>query len=151
MIVLWILGGAAALLLLLLLAAVIRTLLIPNKQSTYQPDPDPARAAAYAEKLSAMVRCETVSEPGKNLREKFLAFHKVLEELFPLVHQQLDAVLVIFRDVLQSHGQCLLGLVETFHVSQCDGIHVVKPAVLRHYILQSLIYVVSLGKMVQME
>ena len=90
MIILWILLGIVGLVLLLLLAAVIRTLLIPNRQSIYQPDPDPERARDYAEKLSAMVRCETVSVPGEDLRKKFLAFHKVLEELFPLVHEKLE-------------------------------------------------------------
>ena len=90
MIILWILLGIIGLVLLLLLAAVIRTLLIPNRQSTYRPEPDPERAMAYAEKLSAMVRCETVSVPGENQRKKFLAFHKVLEELFPLVHEKLE-------------------------------------------------------------
>ena len=90
MIVLWIVLGVIGLLRVLLLAAVIHTLCIPNKQSTYQPEPDPERAEAYARKLSAMVRCETVSVPGEDQREKFLAFHKVLEELFPLVHEKLD-------------------------------------------------------------
>ena len=90
MIVLWILAGAAGLLLLLLLAAVIRTLAAPNRQSTYRPAPDPERAEAYARKLSAMVRCETVSVPGEAQREKFLAFHRVLEELFPMVHRELE-------------------------------------------------------------
>ena len=90
MIVLWIIAGIAGLFLFLLLAAVIRTLLIPNKQSAYQPAPDPERARAYAEKLSAMIRCETVSVPGENQREKFLSFHRVLEKLFPLVHERLE-------------------------------------------------------------
>ena len=90
MIILWILLGIIGLLLVLLLAAVLRTLLIPRKVSAYQPDPDPERAMAYAQKLSAMVRCETVSVPDQNQREKFLAFHKVLEELFPLVHEKLE-------------------------------------------------------------
>ena len=90
MIAVWILLGCLGLLLLLLLAAVIRTLLIPGKKSDYRPDPDPARAEAYAKKLSVMVRCETVSVPGEDQREKFLAFHRVLEELFPLVHQRLE-------------------------------------------------------------
>ncbi len=89
MIVLWIFLGIIGLVLLLFLAAMIHTLLIPNRQSTYQPDPDPARAMAYAEKLSAMVRCDTVSVPDEDQREKFLAFHKVLEKLFPLVHEKL--------------------------------------------------------------
>ena len=90
MIILWIILGIIGLVLLLLLAAVVRTLLIPNRQSTYQPDPDPERAMDYAEKLAAMVRCETVSVPGEDQREKFLAFHRVLEELFPLVHEKLE-------------------------------------------------------------
>ena len=90
MIVLWVAAGFAGLILILLLAAVIHTLLVPGKQSTYRPEPEPDRAESYARKLSAMVQCETVSIPGENLREKFLAFHKVLEELFPLVHQQLE-------------------------------------------------------------
>ena len=90
MIVLWIFTGVIGLVLLLLLAALIRTILIPNRQSAYRPDPDPERAMEYAEKLSAMVRCETVSVPGEDQREKFLAFHRVLEELFPLVHEKLE-------------------------------------------------------------
>ena len=44
MIALWIVLGLIGLLLILLLAAVIHTLLIPGKQSTYRPDPDPERA-----------------------------------------------------------------------------------------------------------
>ena len=90
MIILWILAGFLGLLLILLLAAVVRTLMIPGKRSTYVPDPDPERAEAYAKKLSAMIRCETVSVPGEDQREKFLAFHKVLEGLFPLVHAKLE-------------------------------------------------------------
>ena len=90
MIILWILCGIIALILVLLLAAVIRTLLIPGRQSAYRPDPDPERAEAYARKLSEMVKCETVSVPGEDQREKFLAFHRVLEELFPLVHRELE-------------------------------------------------------------
>ena len=90
MIILWIVLGMIGLILMLLLSAVVRTLLIPNKQSTYQPDPDPERAMAYAEKLSAMIRCETVSVPGVNQREKFLAFHQELERLYPQVHAKLE-------------------------------------------------------------
>ncbi len=90
MTVLWILAGLIGLILLLLLAAVVHTLCVPNKQSTYRPDPDPGRAEAYARKLSEMVRCETVSVPGEDQREKFLAFHRVLADLFPLVHRELE-------------------------------------------------------------
>ena len=90
MIVVWVLAGLAGLLLLLLLAAVIHTLAVPGKTAAYRPDPDPERARAYAEKLSEMIRCETVSVPGADQREKFLAFHRVLEKLFPRVHRELE-------------------------------------------------------------
>lgn len=78
------------LLLLLVLIAVLRTLLTPKKQSTYQPKADDPRAQVYAEKLSQMVRCETVSDPGDPQLEKFLGFHQLLETLFPLVHGTLE-------------------------------------------------------------
>ena len=90
MMIAWIAAGVFALLLLLLAVSLVRTLLIPPKKSTYEPMPDPDRARAYAEKLSAMVRQETVSVPGEVQREKFLAFHRVLEELFPHVHQAME-------------------------------------------------------------
>ncbi len=90
MAVLWCLLGLLCAVLLALLAAVIRTLLSPKKRSEYVPAPDPDRAMAYAEKLSQMVRVDTVSVPDTNQREKFLEFHRVLEELFPLVHQRLE-------------------------------------------------------------
>ena len=90
MIVLYLLLGLLGLLVLLLLIALVRTLLTPAKQSAWRPGSDPAREALYAEKLSRMVRCETVSRKGEDQREKFLGFHRLLEELFPLVHQRLE-------------------------------------------------------------
>lgn len=90
MIVLKILLGLIAVILILLLIAVIRTLLMPSKKSEYVPSPDPEREGEYAEKLARMIRVETVSQPDTDLREKFLGFHKTLEELFPLVHEKLE-------------------------------------------------------------
>ena len=87
---LWILLTIFGLLAALLLAALIRALLTPTKSSSYAPAPDEKEALRLAEKLSAMVRCETVSVPEKDLRDKFLAFHQVLEGLFPLVHERLE-------------------------------------------------------------
>ena len=78
-----------ALILLLLAVAVIRTLLMPKKVAAYEPQPDP-RAQGYAQKLADMIRCETVSSPDDPQVEKFLGFHKVLENLFPLVHEKLE-------------------------------------------------------------
>ena len=90
MIAVWLLLGLLGLLLLLLAVSLVRTLRITPLRSAYEPEPDPERAREYAEKLSAMVRQETVSVPGENQREKFLAFHRVLERLFPLVHEKLE-------------------------------------------------------------
>ena len=90
MIVLYCLPGLIGLALLLILIAVIRTALTPQKRSTYAPPPADERAEGYAEKLSRMVAYETVSVPGADQRDKFLGFHRLLEELFPLVHAQLE-------------------------------------------------------------
>ena len=73
-----------------LLAAVIKTCLKPARQSLWQPKEDLHREQLYAEKLSEMVRYETVSVPDEDQREKFLGFHKILEKLFPLVHEHLE-------------------------------------------------------------
>ncbi|MCR5665072.1 MAG: M20/M25/M40 family metallo-hydrolase [Oscillospiraceae bacterium] len=86
----WLWLGPLCLLAALLLIAVARTLAAGQKHADYRPDPDPERAARYAEKLSRMVRCETVSRPGEDQREKFLAFHALLAELFPLTHARLE-------------------------------------------------------------
>lgn len=90
MIALYILLGLLGLGLLLLLIALLRTLLSPAKQSLWKPAAYPEREARYAETLSRMVRCETVSRKGEDQRKKFLGFHRLLEELFPLVHGKLE-------------------------------------------------------------
>ena len=73
-----------------LAAAVLKTLKTPQKISAYVPDENDPRAMRYAEKLAQMVRYETVSVAGEDQRDKFLGFHKVLEGLFPLVHEKLE-------------------------------------------------------------
>ena len=72
-------------LLALLLVAVVRTLLRGHKVSAYTPSPDPEKEALCAEKLSAMVRCETTSYRDVANPEKFRRFHAVLQELYPAV------------------------------------------------------------------
>ena len=88
--VLYVILGLLGLMLLLLGIAVIRTLLMGRKVSAYRPEPAPARAERYAKALSRMVQYETVSKAGEEQREKFLGFHKLLAELFPLVHENLE-------------------------------------------------------------
>lgn len=93
MILLKILGLLILLLVVLVIVALLRTILfIPRKYSNYSSKSDPIREEKYAKKLSEMVKYETVSIKGVNQREKFLGFHKVLEELFPLVHKNLEKV-----------------------------------------------------------
>ena len=87
---LWIVLLLLGLLVLLLLAAVIRTLLTGAKRSSWTAKIEPEREALYAQKLSRMVRRETVSHRGEEQRDKFLAFHEELEALFPLVHGVLE-------------------------------------------------------------
>ncbi|MBQ6550901.1 MAG: M20/M25/M40 family metallo-hydrolase [Lachnospiraceae bacterium] len=88
--VLYIVLGLLGLLVLLLLAALVKTLLTPAKTSEWTPKKDPEREQEYAKKLSEMVKYETVSAKGEIRREKFLGFHKLLAELFPLVHEKLE-------------------------------------------------------------
>lgn len=90
MTVLYILLGILAVLLILLLFAVIRTLLTPRKTSQYRAPQADERALEYAEKLSRMVAYETVSVQGEDQRDKFLGFHQLLKELFPLVHEKME-------------------------------------------------------------
>ena len=89
MIALWILLILVLILLVLLGVATARAMQMkPTSAATAQfPDSDLERAQRYAETLSALVQCETVSEKDQVSRRKFQAFHKLLREQFPLVHK----------------------------------------------------------------
>ena len=82
--------GLLALVLILLGIAVVRALKLPRKKAEYRAPAADTRAEQYAEKLSRMVAFDTVSVPETNQRNKFLPFHALLEELFPLVHEKLE-------------------------------------------------------------
>ena len=88
--VLYVVLAVVAILVLLLIAAVIRTALMKTKKADYVPNPDPKRTDEYVKKLSEMVQYETISKRGEVNTEKFLGFHKVLENLFPTVHEKLE-------------------------------------------------------------
>lgn len=85
-----ILSAAAASVLAPVCGAAVKTLMTPKEISTYTPNPDPERMQRYAEMLSTMIQYETVSQRGQIQTEKFLGFHKVLEQLFPLLHEKLE-------------------------------------------------------------
>lgn len=79
-----------AVIVLLLLIAVVRTLLMPKKKSDYKAEEDEKESLRLAEKLSEMIKYDTTSHENVHEVEKFLGFHKVLEKLFPLVHEKLE-------------------------------------------------------------
>ena len=89
-IILYCILGILGLGLTLVLIALLRTLLSPAKTSDWKPKLDQEREKLYGQKLRDMVRYETVSRAGDPQREKFLGFHRLLAELFPLVHEKLE-------------------------------------------------------------
>ena len=74
------------------LAAVIRTLMLEKKSTFFEFSKDGARVEEYSKKLSRMVQVETVSVRGEPQVEKFRAFHKMMEELFPTVFEKLEKI-----------------------------------------------------------
>ena len=90
-VVLPLLCAVLAVALFLLLIALLRTLLQKKKVSAYTPCPDPEAERICAEKLSAMVQCETVSVADVEDPEKFRKFHQVLRELYPRVFETCEA------------------------------------------------------------
>ena len=79
-----------AVLILLILIAVVRTLCLKPKATSFSLSEDKERIDAYSEKLSRMIQVETVSHRGNPEVEKFRAFHRTMEELFPTVFEKLE-------------------------------------------------------------
>lgn len=88
MIILWILLAILLILFCLVGVAVVRTLRMkPTEAATAQfPDSDMERAQKYAESLSRMIQCETISFFGQTDLTKYHEFHKLLETEFPTLH-----------------------------------------------------------------
>ena len=82
--------GLALVILILLGIAVIRAMKVPVRKALYRAPAADGRAEEYAARLSRMVAIDTVSIPETNQRDKFLPFHTLLEQLFPLVHERLE-------------------------------------------------------------
>ncbi len=86
--------GVIALLVFLLIVAIIRTIFMGRKKSDYKPAPDKEREALYSEKLSEMVKIETVSHKNQTDISQYLKLHEKLCELFPLVHEKLTKTVI---------------------------------------------------------
>ena len=85
--------------LLLLLAAVLRAIL--NKPETEKGQPLPQHRLdiqAVAGRLAGAIRIPTVSYVQECDRSQWLAFHRYLEEQYPLLHQRLS------REVIGEYG-----------------------------------------------
>lgn len=87
------------------LVAVIRTLMLPKKQTSFALSEDTERIDAYSKKLSRMVQIETISDRNAPAIEKFLVFHKLLEELFPKVFATCEKVEIDGNLLLKWKGQ----------------------------------------------
>lgn len=87
-----IIGIILVVILVLLLIALVRTLMLPKKETSYEGSKDLERIDAYAKKLQKMVQFETVSERGKPDPEKFREFHKIIEGLFPNVFKTCEKI-----------------------------------------------------------
>ncbi len=92
MIALYILLGLLALIVVLLAVCAVRAAMLkPTAALTATPPKaDPARAKAYGEKLSAMVKQETVSSRFDPNRSKFRRFQETLPALFPHVFEKCE-------------------------------------------------------------
>lgn len=88
-----------------LLIAVIRTLMLPKKQTSFALSEDTKRIDDYSKKLSRMVQIETISDRNDQEIEKFLTFHKLLEELFPTVFATCEKVEIDGNLLLKWKGQ----------------------------------------------
>lgn len=92
-------------LLVCLLIAIIRTLMLPKKQTFFALSEDTERIDTYSETLSRMVQIETISDRNDPEIEKFIAFHKLLEELFPKVFTTCEKVEIDGNLLLKWKGQ----------------------------------------------
>lgn len=84
-----ILLGIFIIILVLAAVLVVRTCSrqpTPAMTASVELDKGP-RAREYGEQLSKMIQKETVSSRFDSDKTKYYEFHKILEELFPLVHK----------------------------------------------------------------
>ena len=80
------------LLILFVILIILKTLLL-KPTSAYHAKVELVnneRSKQYGEKLSQMVRHETISCRNQQDRSKYYEYHKTLEELFPLIHKNLE-------------------------------------------------------------
>ena len=77
-----------------LLVAVIRTLLIKAPKTQPAQLVNQENCDLYADKLAQMIRIPTVSKREDEDLSDFFRFHEKLEELFPLLHKNLQKTVI---------------------------------------------------------
>ena len=100
--------GILGLILLIFAIVVIRALLLkPTMAATVTlPPTSEVREKKYAEKLSKMIQCETVSYRGQTDITQFEAYQMLLKKLFPLVFQACDFHSLDGSLLLKWKGKC---------------------------------------------
>ena len=84
--------GIIAVIVVLLLLLIVKTAMVKPgsaKNAKVVLDESP-RAEKYGRQLSDLVKKETISFRGQEDRTKFYEFHKILEEMFPLIHSNCE-------------------------------------------------------------
>ena len=115
-----------ALLAVLILVVVLRAALLkPTAAKTAEVKLDESpRAEEYGKRLADLVRMETVSSRFDPDRQKFLDFHKKLEEMFPLIHETCEKHVfngsLLFRWKGQGKGNPIL-LMSHHDVVEANG------------------------------
>lgn len=115
-----------ALLAVLILVVVLRAALLkPTTAKTAEVKLDESpRAEEYGKRLADLVRMETVSSRFDPDRQKFLDFHKKLEEMFPLIHETCEKHVfngsLLFRWKGQGKGNPIL-LMSHHDVVEANG------------------------------
>ncbi|MBE6037761.1 MAG: M20/M25/M40 family metallo-hydrolase [Anaerofustis stercorihominis] len=112
----------AAVLLLVLKTASVK----PTSAKTAKVQLDTSeRAENYGKALSEMVKVETISHRDQTDREKFYEFHKTLEKLFPLVHENCEKHVfdgsILFRWKGNGDGEPIL-LMSHHDVVEANGV-----------------------------
>ena len=92
MIPLYIILGILAFIILIFAICLVRALTVhPTSAVTARiPKADEKRSMDYGKSLSRLVQIETISSRFDKSRDKFYRFHKALEDMFPLIHKNLE-------------------------------------------------------------
>lgn len=80
---------------LLLLIAIVRALLIKKEyQPAFKINGDVERSDEFATKLGKLVNCNTVTYLNSEDDQRFIHYHQVVKEMFPLIHGKLEKITI---------------------------------------------------------